>query len=273
MNSSPFPFSPSLLFSVSLLFFSLSIPWCLSNSEFYASCSTAQFVCGNITAGFPFWGNERPDFCGNPGLELKCENDNPTIRINGVVYRVLEIDENGQSLRIARQDYTDGICKPQFMNTTLDPQLLEYAPGYKNLTIIYGCTIPALLGVPALFTCLITGTGTGSQNGYAVTDAVGPGLCYRSIVVPVSEMILTSAVINLSILEESLKQGFQVKWKVDDTACFNCITSQGVCGYLLSNETTCYCPDQLIATKTCPSSPDGVLATPGMYNTTQVVAA
>ncbi|XP_057998250.1 LEAF RUST 10 DISEASE-RESISTANCE LOCUS RECEPTOR-LIKE PROTEIN KINASE-like 2.4 [Hevea brasiliensis] len=263
MNPSPFPFPPFLSLSVLVLFFSVSIPLCSSNTDSYTSCSTTQFVCGNITAGFPFWGNNRPEFCGNPGLELMCENDNPTININDVVYRVLEIDENGQSLRIARQDYTDGICQPQLLNTTLDPQLFEYASGYRNLTIIYGCTIPALLGVPALFNCLITGTGF--QNGYVVYDAVGPGLCYRSIFVPVSETILASAMVNLSGLEESLKQGFQVKWKVDDTACTNCIGSKGVCGYyLLSNETTCYCPGQFIATKTCPSSPDVVPANPGL---------
>ncbi|KAF2295302.1 hypothetical protein GH714_032502 [Hevea brasiliensis] len=95
-------------------------------------------------------------------------------------------------------------------------------------------------------------------------DAVGPGYCYRSVFVPVSELNLATAIISLSSLEGSLKQGFQVKWKVDDTTCTNCIGSKGVCGYdHLSKETTCYCLGQFIPTKTCTSSPDIVPAIPG----------
>ncbi|KAF2282693.1 hypothetical protein GH714_043710 [Hevea brasiliensis] len=138
------------------------IPCCLSNPDFHASCNISQYVCGSIAAGFPFWGKDRPDICGIPGLELKCKNDTPTIEIKDGMYRVLEIDEQSQTLRIARKDYMDGLCQPQLKNTTLDPQLFEYVPGYKNLTIIYGCPIP---GVPALFNYLISGSASPKGSG------------------------------------------------------------------------------------------------------------
>ncbi|KAJ9173043.1 hypothetical protein P3X46_016219 [Hevea brasiliensis] len=261
MNFSLFPFPPFLWLPIFVFLFATRIPCCLSNPDFYASCNTSQFVCGSIAAGFPFWGKDRPDVCGIPGLKLKCKNDTPTIEIKDETYRVLEIDEQSQTLRIAREDYMDGLCQPQLKNTTLDPQLFEYVPGYKNLTIIYGCPITV---VPALFNCRISGSA--SPEGYVLPDAVGPGYCYRSVFVPVSELNLATAIISLSSLEGSLKQGFQVKWKVDDTTCTNCIGSKGVCGYdHLSKETTCYCLGQFIPTKTCTSSPDIVPDIPGIH--------
>lgn len=262
MSSSIFPFPPCLWLPIFVFLFAIRIPWCLSNPDWYTSCNTTHFVCGDIAVGFPFWGNDRPEFCGIPGLELKCENDTPTIKINDVKYRVLEIEEQSQSLRIAREDYRNGVCHPLLINTTLDPQLFDYAPGYMNLTIIYGCPIPAILGFPSLFSCPISG----SENGYVLADAVGPGLCYHSVFVPVSEFDWATVMLNLSGLEESLKQGFQVKWKLDNTGCSNCVQSRGVCGYdLVSKDTTCYCQGQTLAAKTCTSSPDTAPANPGMH--------
>ncbi|GKU97600.1 hypothetical protein SLEP1_g10727 [Rubroshorea leprosula] len=95
----------------------------------YRSCSN-QFRCGKIVADFPFWGGEqRPHYCGYPGLELQCENDTAFIKIDGVRYRVLEIDPlyNPKKMRIAREDYEGGLCPQSIQNTTLDATLFATA--------------------------------------------------------------------------------------------------------------------------------------------------
>ncbi|XP_037494750.1 uncharacterized protein LOC119370535 [Jatropha curcas] len=244
----------------------------------YTSCAT-KFVCGNISAGYPFWGSDRQYGCGVPELELKCEKNITKIEINGVKYRVLDInnddqilkiareDFNGvkyrvldinndhQILKIAREDYIYDFCKPDFLNTTLDSKFFDYSPGYRNLTFIYGCPV----GIPALFNCFIAGSLP--QNGYVLLNAVGPGSCYRSVFVPVYELSLETMLFNLTGLKESLKQGFEVKLKVDNTVCNDCLSSKGACGYdFFSNETTCYCLlGQITGSKTCATwSPDAV---------------
>eukprot|EP00257_Ricinus_communis_P025285 XP_025012699.1 LEAF RUST 10 DISEASE-RESISTANCE LOCUS RECEPTOR-LIKE PROTEIN KINASE-like 1.3 isoform X2 [Ricinus communis] len=261
MGSSFFPlFSSYLWLSVSVFFIFLLVPGVLSNPDLYTVCST-QFVCGDIRAGYPFWGNDRSETCGIPEMELKCQNGNSIIEIELIAYRVLEIRENDQILRVARQDYTDGICQPEFLNTTLDSELFEYASEYRNITIFYGCPLD-LLNVPSLFDCEIKGSAF--RSGYAIWDVNGPGVCYRSVVVPVSVATWTTEVFNLSVLEISLKQGFEVKWKVDHTACNECINSGGACGYVLSNnQSTCYCGGQLMGSKSCLSSSEVVPINPG----------
>ncbi|KDP33003.1 hypothetical protein JCGZ_13034 [Jatropha curcas] len=241
-------------FSLFLFFFSIAIPCCLGNPDLFTSCAT-KFVCGNISAGYPFWGSDRQYGCGVPELELKCEKNITKIEINGVKYRVLDINNDHQILKIAREDYIYDFCKPDFLNTTLDSKFFDYSPGYRNLTFIYGCPV----GIPALFNCFIAGSLP--QNGYVLLNAVGPGSCYRSVFVPVYELSLETMLFNLTGLKESLKQGFEVKLKVDNTVCNDCLNSKGACGYdFFSNETTCYCLlGQITGSKTCATwSPDAV---------------
>ncbi|XP_050227408.1 LEAF RUST 10 DISEASE-RESISTANCE LOCUS RECEPTOR-LIKE PROTEIN KINASE-like 1.3 isoform X3 [Mercurialis annua] len=251
----------SLIFSlpVSVFFVFLLIPTGLSKPELYTACRNI-FSCRNITASYPFWGKDRPDACGIPEMKLECQNGNSIIEIESVSYRVLEVIEKDQILRIARQDYLSGICQPKFMNTTLDSAFFELASNYRNLTIFYGCPsgLDGIFNAPlALFNCDIEGSVF--NGGYAAGGVNGPGLCYRSVVVPVSEFTLTTDIFNFSVLQVSLKQGFEVKWKADHTLCNDCLNSDGACGYdVFSNQSVCYCDGQSIGSKSCSSSPDMV---------------
>ncbi|KAJ6359130.1 hypothetical protein OIU76_000776 [Salix suchowensis] len=46
----------------------------------YRACKK-HFSCGVFSnLSYPFWGGDRPEFCGHKGFELKCEKDQfPTI--------------------------------------------------------------------------------------------------------------------------------------------------------------------------------------------------
>ncbi|KAL9381258.1 hypothetical protein Peur_026915 [Populus x canadensis] len=250
MNSSAFSFLSDFVL-VLLLF--IQVPSSSSNDDPYTACSN-EFVCGGISAGFPFWGNDRSPDCGLPELELRCENNDITkMNINGVAYRVLEI--NWGTLKIAREDSLIGLtCSPRFMNSTFNPKVFESVEGYTNLTFIYGCkdaptTIPADT-IP--FTCKINEVN--DQGVYIQEGDTGPGECYRSVFVPVSITDRPRPPFwNMQAWEEHLRKGFEVRWKVDrPEACGECIRSKGACGIEhVTNQTTCYCQKQSRGSKTC----------------------
>ncbi|KAJ6369678.1 hypothetical protein OIU76_028014 [Salix suchowensis] len=250
MNYSVFSLSasPSVFVIVLLLF--VQVPSSLSSSSLFTDCSN-QFVCGDISTGFPFWGAGRPSACGIPELELKCENNITRMNIDQVAYRVLEIKPEIESLRIAREDYLAGLCPPQLANSTFNPKVFDPVIGYTNLTFIYGCVVTPIVGIPlpGLFTCKINDTD--GQNGYIQGGAAGPGDCYGSVFVPVP-FTNSPLIWNVTDLEELLKEGFEVRWLVDSAACEECNRSSGVCGINnVTNQTTCYCPDQSSGSKTC----------------------
>ncbi|KAL0000032.1 hypothetical protein SO802_019634 [Lithocarpus litseifolius] len=150
-----------------------------------------------------------------------------------VTYQVLGVNPEAQILKITREDFSAGICSPEFVNSTLDPTLLDFGIGFQNLTLAYGCDFSWIpLGQ---FSCQI--------NGFVHIkwEAYGPGECKVSVVVPVLVQSSPWTGINQSKLEEAIREGFDVKWKVDTTACLNCTVHKGVCGYdLKQNQPTCY---------------------------------
>ncbi|XP_030536779.1 LEAF RUST 10 DISEASE-RESISTANCE LOCUS RECEPTOR-LIKE PROTEIN KINASE-like 1.4 [Rhodamnia argentea] len=222
--------------------------------NYYSDC-TDTFSCGAVNGvGYPFWGGNRASFCGYPELELRCENGSTaTIAIERVKYRVLKVyPYPAQILRIARDDYMQGMCPTNFLNTTLDSSLFQITEGYTNFTLLYGCrsVFPPVSG---LFSCPVQGVPY--TDGYVFPGlSVDIGACFKSVVVPVS-LFFSSSWGKSSSISDVLQHGFEVQLKVDGEACGECTRSNGVCGYdLAANQTTCYCPDQFFGSKTCGSS-------------------
>ncbi|KAL9343881.1 hypothetical protein Peur_064312 [Populus x canadensis] len=246
MNSSAFSFLSDFVL-VLLLF--IHVPSSSSNDDLYTACSK-RFECGHISAGFPFWGNDRSHACGVPELELRCENNDITkMNISQVAYRVLDIYQDDGILWIAREDSFVGLCPPQFMNSTFNPKVFKSGEGYKNLTFIYGCKdATTILGIP--FTCKINEVN--DQRGYIQVGDTGPRECNRSVLVPVSATDILPPIGDLRVWEEILKKAFEVRLKVEREACRECFTSKGACGIdHATNQTTCYCPNQSSGSRTC----------------------
>jgi hypothetical protein len=224
---------------------SVEVPVCLCSYDWYTSCSN-RFDCGNITdLGYPFWGDGRPDGCGNPDANLICATNITSIQMMNLKYRVLSADVGAKTLRIVREDFLDGICSPVWVDTTLDSELFEYGPGYVNITLLYGC--PSLPNYPApISSCPVDGTD--DKGVYYMKDGAqgqDPGVCAKSVVVPVlTTSINYQDMLNLSRIEGAIKGGFDVKWK-EDPACIACTVSKGVCGYDQNEKhAICYCPNQ-----------------------------
>ncbi|KAJ7975764.1 Leaf rust 10 disease-resistance locus receptor-like protein kinase [Quillaja saponaria] len=248
----------SFLVSLACLVILFEIPPCLGSVEDYTACNI-QFKCGTITAGFPFWGDDRPEGCGHPKLLLNCSESNTTMEIMNIKYRILSLNSGTQTLRIAREDYLNGPCPSKVLSsTTLDDELFDYGPDYRNLTLHYGCPANSLSATnPGYFPCTIDGTN--NRDAYAALDASTDilGLCSTTVVVPILAIVTSSQdFTNFSKVEEALRRGFDVKWKVDNEECKDCMGSNGACGYdSSSNQTTCYCKDQSSGSRTC--SPSG----------------
>ncbi|KAK1577650.1 hypothetical protein Q3G72_023571 [Acer saccharum] len=210
----------------------------------YESCRI-QFQCGNITAGYPFWGESpqglsRWEGCGHPELKLKCEHDlATTMMIKDVKYLVLYIKSEDRTLRIARMDYLEpeGICSPAFPNTTVNHELFDYSDWYEDVTFLYDC--PA--GLP-LEDC----TGAVEHKNFSIkVGAHGPGMCDASVFFPVLKNSSDRKAIDDVFWRPVLHKGFELKWKLKGISCEECTNSKGSCGSEpFYNETICFCPNQ-----------------------------
>ncbi|KAL9158446.1 hypothetical protein ABFS82_08G069400 [Erythranthe guttata] len=231
------------------------------------------FNCGELTGiGYPFWGGDRREECGYPRLQLDCENATTTkIKMNGVEYRVLELNPETQIIRISRNDLSRSFCQHEFKNSSLDFGLFDFAGGgYVNLTFLYGC--PALvLPVPNQFDCPVKGIA--ERNGYVEFGTMQlPGMCHVSVVVPVSYASLA----NFSDVKEVVEQGFEVRFKVVEGggACGECRSSGGGCGYdVARKQFVCFCPDESVAkSETCVAGAVAVAENYSPLASTTVVA-
>ncbi|XP_039172107.1 LEAF RUST 10 DISEASE-RESISTANCE LOCUS RECEPTOR-LIKE PROTEIN KINASE-like 2.4 [Eucalyptus grandis] len=232
------------------------------NDDLYSNCSNL-FNCGNIQGvGYPFWGGNRSESCGYPALRLDCENNTASITISNVKYKVLDFYPDTDVLQIAREDFSAGICSPDFTNTTLDPALFSILNGYINSTFIYGCASKPTGNVSSNFLCTDSYV-IPEAVGYVIPEALGQERCLGSVVVPVSQTLPSQLGKSRASVEKILQQGFEVKLGVDTAACKEC--APGVCSYDLStNKTVCHCADGSSGSATCvPSAAGGPQGQPG----------
>ncbi|KAL6960968.1 non-specific serine,threonine protein kinase [Sarracenia purpurea var. burkii] len=254
--------SPQILISLlSILNLSLFLRFSLSSSDpdelLYSSCGGgAKFSCGSISGvDYPFRSAGDPDYCGYPGLVLNCRNNNiPTIDIDNVTYRVLGIDQTAQTMKISREDLMEANCPQELANTTLDNSLFQFVPGYMNLTFLYGCQAPFNLiqGIPPIASCNVSGY---NRVYLALGSSVYTG-CDANVIVPISGAVTS---VNSSDLEQGIRAGFAVQWKVDSSGCSECTGSGGRCGYSsVTHQSSCYCPNPPFVGDTCsPGAPSG----------------
>lgn len=126
------------------------------------------------------------------------------------------------------------LCPKKFINTTIDYNLFDIIPTYRNITLLY-CSSSPLAGQ---FNC------PGYEFGFIEGSPIGPSLCNVSVIVPVSLNFFppVSDIVNATEMSMAIDEGFEVSLKDDGGGCGICKQSEGVCGYdLSSNRTTCYC--------------------------------
>ncbi|CAK9150673.1 unnamed protein product [Ilex paraguariensis] len=223
------------------------------DNQEYAACDNL-FQCANISnLGYPFSGQTRPSYCGHPGFQLNCQGSVPLITILSMDYRVLAIDNQTQTLTVAREDMWNNNCPTLLYNTTMDFTIFKYASNQQNVSLHYECTgLPGQTpSLPNQFDC--PGNGTTSSISYFVmgdtsNSNINLVTCNSSVLVPVnpvSTLALSSPSASMINLRAALAGGFQLQWDANDTNCKQCIQSRGLCGSSNSDSTSfaCYCAD------------------------------
>lgn len=216
----------------------------------YVNCSQ-PFTCGNLNFSYPFWGWNRPSYCGHPEFKLTCENNEAILVFESLRYRVLYMDFSYYQLRVARDDLRDNLCPRIIRNTTIANFSSLFSPvvGYRDVTLSYGCNISASAGSSRpqnQFDCegnsSTASTSFFSINGLGLNPA--QVVCSSSISVPVT-MFQIGDLENSTYLQEALQEGFLVQAKANNSKCDECSGSGGRCGYnSSSNSFICFCSDR-----------------------------
>uniref|UniRef100_A0A0D3CYJ6 Protein kinase domain-containing protein n=1 Tax=Brassica oleracea var. oleracea TaxID=109376 RepID=A0A0D3CYJ6_BRAOL len=184
---------------------------CTSSKQELGVCES-PFQCGEISAGFPFWGGNRPENCGLPLLELHCRNKSSTyLIISDQEYSVLKVSRTNYTITLARPDLLGRICSAKFNTTALPSDIFEILPAYKELEVYYLCdrryfskqnyTCPSDKGLVLVFE---------EQHGELHCNNSFTVIVRKSFV-PLEEDEFDSYE-----LERVIRNGFEVKVKIDE---------------------------------------------------------
>jgi len=220
-----------------------------ADNEKYRNCS-ASFECAGMEGfGYPFWGLNRPNYCGHPSFELNCSTDAPLIKITNLNYRVLHVDNVSRTLKVARQDYWNTVCPATIVDTIINFPIFTYNSVTTNLTLYYDCPASSPLYQPApdttKFDCYINGSdATNYYSNSTIANEIATffGTCKYNVKVPV----LQSAVEGPSNLTEAalvqaIDGGFMLGWDANNSLCDRCLGTGGQCGYNIgTSEFTCF---------------------------------
>ncbi|XP_057784189.1 LEAF RUST 10 DISEASE-RESISTANCE LOCUS RECEPTOR-LIKE PROTEIN KINASE-like 2.7 [Salvia miltiorrhiza] len=248
---------------VSLVLVVMRIPGRVCQDD-YETCRQ-PFQCGDQTdIPYPFYGGVRPVSCGFPGFEMSCQEGVPLINTSQIIYRVREINNQTQTLTVARNDLWNNTCSPQLFNTSVDTDLysLYSAANDQEITLVYGCSGQTQFPQPNQFNC----DATGEINGLAYFTTIalpqlppnisitcnGPQITVR---LDQTEAARLATNPSLSSLEASLQTGFSIQWLADNQNCESCLGSGGECGSNPLGSFACHCANGTFES-TCSNAPN-----------------
>ncbi|KAJ6867793.1 hypothetical protein NC652_038865 [Populus alba x Populus x berolinensis] len=152
--------------------------------------------------GYPFLGSDRPDYCGYPGFELGCSNQDPEITIMRSTYKLLGINSQSRTLNVSRSDYTSD---------------------HAEVTPFYGCPSPSPPVLSSQFTCNINNT---FMMGYFITanlsllSGTAPSLTSylttrnNRVEVPALQSTIVPILVSPTVAQllGAINQGFELEW-------------------------------------------------------------
>ncbi|XP_042977074.1 LEAF RUST 10 DISEASE-RESISTANCE LOCUS RECEPTOR-LIKE PROTEIN KINASE-like 2.1 [Carya illinoinensis] len=207
----------------------------------YLECS-APFACSSFLnlQGYPFWGSNRPEYCGHPGFELNCSGDAPQLYITDRYYRVLEINYSSRILKVVRADYWNTICPDSYANSTINFALFSFTPDTTNVELYYECGSMYIIPVqPDSFQFTCTRNGNSFTNYYKRSNE---DCVYNNVEVPVMQSAVSGNLSTQAALSEAIDGGFTLGWNANDSRCDGCEVSGGQCGFNTStNAFVCHC--------------------------------
>ncbi|XP_074308313.1 LEAF RUST 10 DISEASE-RESISTANCE LOCUS RECEPTOR-LIKE PROTEIN KINASE-like 2.4 [Silene latifolia] len=250
-TSSSYVSTITIIITIILTLTTIPATLCRRSDEFNACSKT--FTCGNMTGlSYPFYGLNRPQYCGHPGFELlNCDQNTQKIQIMilSQKFYVFDINSTASTMRVARQDFFDGSgCPLVLANITIDFSIFQYTDLDANMTLIYdkcalkcpnfSCPWGGTKSVPYLPICFLT-------DKLMVKFNMSNVICPKKLMLPVHKTDVLAMDEAGRYLPTSAWNGFQLKWNANDGLCQECVGSGGQCGHdSKSNKFFCFCTDE-----------------------------
>ncbi|KAJ6707475.1 hypothetical protein OIU85_027796 [Salix viminalis] len=231
----------------------LSTSYGEDDNKEYTACKK-HFSCGVFSGlSYPFWGGDRPEFCGRKGFELKCEKDQfPIIASDrNIEFRLSRLDQPSRLMTLQLENPTDYICPTQTStdsSTPSDIDIFGYDRNLQNLTLLHNCTVWS----PPLQQYRISNCS--GSSFYASDDFLelnsyqNQTQCSLIIKIPIPVASFNQLTGDRADLERVLGEKFNLSYKYDQgpSICDSCMASGGLCGTNMidpSREFLCLCRD------------------------------
>ncbi|MCD7452989.1 hypothetical protein HAX54_019048 [Datura stramonium] len=243
--------SSTVILFIILCLLHMPISFC-QDDERFRRCSE-PFRCSSVDINYPFWGGDRPEYCGgHPSFEINCENNIPNIVIESTSYKVIEINSRSRILTLARDDLLSNICLDSPENASLDLNTFSYVSSDQNITLYYGCTFRSGSQIEPTFQNVFRCNS--NSNIFGIYTLINFSFdfnlvrCQNEIIVRVNQtnaVALASVTTSEEVLKTAIAGGFSVNWSASiDSKCQQCDRSRGKCGsYPDSAAFACHCVD------------------------------
>ncbi|XWS10810.1 hypothetical protein CRYUN_Cryun38cG0029900 [Craigia yunnanensis] len=206
-----------------LAFFTLPNP-CIARSK--NDCGSSQ--CGNLTISYPFRLKTQPLDCGDPRLELECENDSnhTTLVINQAKFYVKEILYSDYAIRFVDAILARDNCSLplssfpfSFFSCSAIPYMLD--PFRFGIMYIVNCTTPMESWFYVDASRCSNSSSHQSTYFYFLDEDTPPRDFNQSCTVVANVPSMLGTISGLSTLDiyEKLLMGFELSWQYYNTSC------------------------------------------------------
>lgn len=245
-----------LLAVIALLVISLCFISTSGAASLYDFCSNASCSLSlGVSIQYPFGTGSRG--CGHPDFQVECDtefSDTAVLNIKGRNYSIRMAFYNENTLNVLDVMVRKSSCYLPDASVDFTGSPFELVSPYSNLTYLLNCSKP--IKNYSQIDCNST-----SYLGINYTKA--PKLCSSSFQVPIEKIEPGDFTGNptqnnkLWQMRMLLSNGFWIKWdqkRATNENCSSCQSSEGVCGYNVSNsqhEFLCFCKDGTHGHKNC----------------------
>ncbi|KAM7278740.1 hypothetical protein ACFE04_006523 [Oxalis oulophora] len=225
------------IFLLSLIII-IILPSYYAKANDYKDCDKSYTCSDQSVSNYPFWGGDRPEFCGHQGFELDCKDGACSfIQIEGLTFRALNINQEIYRMRLVRMDIYSSPCSPVKLGaTSLNYQLFDFVDNTcQNLTLLYNCSGLQDLGQEFSINC------SGNGQVFYLNDSLLESYrgnswfegCYeKSITVPILNLSMNILINNgTTSLQSVLNGGFDIEYNSIGETCQSCKDNGRLCLY------------------------------------------